>query len=176
MWLGCFVSPWRSLIPQLAIQCPPPPPPGAVPMKNPEREEKTTTPPFKLMYYSYFIITGGFFAGSLAIQTDAAHLLSDFASFCISLFALWVARRPATISMSFGYYRAGKSRETDFYVFRETSTFVVQISPTCQKTQIIEITYFDPLQYSSLVQHQRKWKRTFMQNLVLTLKTLKIMS
>ncbi|XP_072020105.1 proton-coupled zinc antiporter SLC30A2-like [Amphiura filiformis] len=51
-------------------------------------------------------VIGGYFAGSLAIMTDAAHLLSDFASFCISLFALWVARRPATIKMSFGYYRA----------------------------------------------------------------------
>ncbi|XP_054750133.2 proton-coupled zinc antiporter SLC30A2-like [Lytechinus pictus] len=39
-------------------------------------------------------------------MTDAAHLLSDFASFLISIFALWVAKRPATTRMSFGYYRA----------------------------------------------------------------------
>ena len=45
-------------------------------------------------------------ANSLAIMTDASHMLSDFASFCISLFALWVAQRPATQKMSFGYYRA----------------------------------------------------------------------
>ncbi|XP_077996580.1 proton-coupled zinc antiporter SLC30A2-like [Glandiceps talaboti] len=51
-------------------------------------------------------IIGGYFANSLAIMTDAAHLLSDFASFLISLFALWVATRPATRNMSFGYYRA----------------------------------------------------------------------
>ncbi|KAL5262669.1 hypothetical protein ACHWQZ_G008164 [Mnemiopsis leidyi] len=49
---------------------------------------------------------GGFLANSLAIMTDASHMLSDFASFLISLFALWVARRPATQKMSFGYHRA----------------------------------------------------------------------
>lgn len=49
---------------------------------------------------------GGYLANSLAIMTDASHMLSDFASFLISLFALWVARRPATQKMSFGWYRA----------------------------------------------------------------------
>lgn len=42
----------------------------------------------------------------MAIATDAAHLLTDFASFMISLFALWVATRPATKKMPFGWYRA----------------------------------------------------------------------
>lgn len=45
-------------------------------------------------------------SSSLAIATDAAHLLTDFASFMISLFALWVARRKPTQAMSFGWYRA----------------------------------------------------------------------
>ena len=49
---------------------------------------------------------GGLLANSLAIATDAAHLLTDFASFMISLFAIWMASRPATKKMSFGYYRA----------------------------------------------------------------------
>ncbi|XP_014668620.1 PREDICTED: zinc transporter 2-like [Priapulus caudatus] len=51
-------------------------------------------------------VFGGYFADSLAIMTDAAHLLTDFASFMISLFALWVASRPATKQMHWGYYRA----------------------------------------------------------------------
>eukprot|EP00057_Strongylocentrotus_purpuratus_P002271 XP_003724177.1 PREDICTED: zinc transporter 2 [Strongylocentrotus purpuratus] len=51
-------------------------------------------------------VVGGSLANSLAIMTDAAHLLSDFASFLISIFALWVSRRPATTRMSFGYHRA----------------------------------------------------------------------
>lgn len=49
---------------------------------------------------------GGYLANSLAIATDAAHLLTDFASFMISLFSIWIASRPATKRMSFGYYRA----------------------------------------------------------------------
>ncbi|XP_063824998.1 proton-coupled zinc antiporter SLC30A2-like isoform X3 [Ostrinia nubilalis] len=51
-------------------------------------------------------IVGGYISNSLAIATDAAHLLTDFASFMISLFSLWVASRPATRRMSFGWYRA----------------------------------------------------------------------
>ncbi|RWS31629.1 Zinc transporter 2-like protein [Leptotrombidium deliense] len=49
---------------------------------------------------------GGILSNSLAIATDAAHLLTDFASFMISLFSLWIATRPATKRMSFGWYRA----------------------------------------------------------------------
>lgn len=49
---------------------------------------------------------GGLLANSLAIATDAAHLLTDFASFMISLFSIWMASRPATKKMSFGYYRS----------------------------------------------------------------------
>ncbi|XP_022914999.1 proton-coupled zinc antiporter SLC30A2-like [Onthophagus taurus] len=51
-------------------------------------------------------ITGGYISGSLAIATDAAHLLTDFASFMISLFSIWMATRPATKNMPFGWYRA----------------------------------------------------------------------
>lgn len=46
-------------------------------------------------------------AHSLAILTDAAHLLTDFASIMISLFALWVSSRPPTKTMNFGWHRAG---------------------------------------------------------------------
>ena len=42
---------------------------------------------------------GGYLANSLAIATDAAHLLTDFASFMISLFSLYVASRPPTKKM-----------------------------------------------------------------------------
>ncbi|MCQ2821158.1 MAG: cation diffusion facilitator family transporter [archaeon] len=49
---------------------------------------------------------GGFISGSLAIMTDAAHLLSDFAGFLISMFALFIATRPANKSLTYGYHRA----------------------------------------------------------------------
>jgi solute carrier family 30 (zinc transporter), member 2 len=49
---------------------------------------------------------GGALAGSLAIMTDAAHLLTDFASFMISLLAIYLASLPPTKKMSFGWHRA----------------------------------------------------------------------
>ncbi|NXS14363.1 ZNT2 protein, partial [Neodrepanis coruscans] len=48
---------------------------------------------------------GGYLAHSLAIMTDAAHLLTDFASIMISLFALWVSSRSPTKTMNFGWHR-----------------------------------------------------------------------
>ncbi|KJE94718.1 cation efflux family protein [Capsaspora owczarzaki ATCC 30864] len=51
-------------------------------------------------------VVGGAISGSLAIMTDAAHMLSDFAGFMISLFALWLAQRKATDTFSFGFHRA----------------------------------------------------------------------
>ena len=49
---------------------------------------------------------GGYLANSLAIATDAAHLLTDLASFLISLFSLWLASRPASKKYNFGWHRA----------------------------------------------------------------------
>ena len=51
-------------------------------------------------------VVGGVLSNSLAIATDAAHLLTDFASFMISLFAIWMAARPKSQKMSFGWHRA----------------------------------------------------------------------
>ena len=51
-------------------------------------------------------IVGGILSNSLAIATDAAHLLTDFASFMISLFAIWMAGKPKSQKMSFGWHRA----------------------------------------------------------------------
>lgn len=51
-------------------------------------------------------VIGGFMANSLAVMTDAAHLLSDLAGFLISIFALWLAQRAPTSRLSFGFHRA----------------------------------------------------------------------
>ena len=51
-------------------------------------------------------VVGGFYAGSLSIMTDAAHLLSDVAGFLISLFAIWIGSLPASSRMSYGFQRA----------------------------------------------------------------------
>ena len=47
----------------------------------------------------------GYLAGSLAIMSDATHLLSDLAGFLISLFSLIVALKPANKDFTFGYHR-----------------------------------------------------------------------
>lgn len=49
---------------------------------------------------------GGYLSNSLAIMTDAAHLLSDFGGFMISLFALWLGTRKPSKKLSFGWHRA----------------------------------------------------------------------
>ncbi|XP_041000706.1 metal tolerance protein 1-like isoform X2 [Juglans microcarpa x Juglans regia] len=50
-------------------------------------------------------VVGGIKANSLAILTDAAHLLSDVASFAISLFSIWAAGWEATPRQSYGFFR-----------------------------------------------------------------------
>uniref|UniRef100_A0A8C9Z8N8 Probable proton-coupled zinc antiporter SLC30A3 n=1 Tax=Sander lucioperca TaxID=283035 RepID=A0A8C9Z8N8_SANLU len=49
---------------------------------------------------------GGYAARSLAIMTDAAHLLTDVGSIGISIFSLWISSRPHTHTMTFGWHRA----------------------------------------------------------------------
>lgn len=51
-------------------------------------------------------LVGGALASSLAIMTDAAHLLSDMAGFAISIVAISLAKKDANMEYSFGYHRA----------------------------------------------------------------------
>jgi cobalt-zinc-cadmium efflux system protein len=49
---------------------------------------------------------GGILTNSLALVADAGHMLSDAAALALSLFALWIAERPANPRQTYGYYRA----------------------------------------------------------------------
>jgi cobalt-zinc-cadmium efflux system protein len=49
---------------------------------------------------------GGLVSDSLALIADAGHMVSDVGSLALALGALWLARRPATAQMSFGFRRA----------------------------------------------------------------------
>uniref|UniRef100_A0A094ZEU5 Zinc transporter 2 n=2 Tax=Schistosoma TaxID=6181 RepID=A0A094ZEU5_SCHHA len=69
-------------------------------------------------------IIGGALAHSLAIMTDAAHLLTDFASFLISLLALYLASRPSTKRMSFGWHRAGNSFSISYHVYKDSQVYI----------------------------------------------------
>lgn len=55
--------------------------------------------------YMFAEIIGGFYSNSLALLADAGHMLSDVAALALSLFALWITKKPATPRQSFGYYR-----------------------------------------------------------------------
>jgi zinc transporter 2 len=48
---------------------------------------------------------GGYFSGSIAIMTDAAHLLSDVTSLVIGVVAMCMARRKPSAKMTFGWKR-----------------------------------------------------------------------
>jgi len=50
-------------------------------------------------------VVGGWMANSLALLADAGHMLSDVAALALSLFAVWIAQKPATDHRTFGYYR-----------------------------------------------------------------------
>jgi cobalt-zinc-cadmium efflux system protein len=51
-------------------------------------------------------VVGGWLTNSLALLADAGHMLSDVAALGLTLFAMWIARRPATAPRTFGHYRA----------------------------------------------------------------------
>jgi len=51
-------------------------------------------------------ITGGIWANSIAILSDAAHLVSDVAGIGVSIIALQIAQRDSTSKYSYGYHRA----------------------------------------------------------------------
>ncbi len=51
-------------------------------------------------------VIGGIWSGSLALLSDAAHVMSDVLSLLISWFAIYLSTRPATSSRTFGYHRA----------------------------------------------------------------------
>ena len=51
-------------------------------------------------------LLGGILSGSLAILTDAAHILSDILGFTISIISLKITRKPASELMTFGYHRS----------------------------------------------------------------------
>ncbi|MBA2654811.1 MAG: cation transporter [Gammaproteobacteria bacterium] len=72
----------------------------------------TTTKERPLIYaliltglFMFAEIIGGVLTGSLALISDAAHMLTDVTALIIALMAIKIGRRPADASRTFGYYR-----------------------------------------------------------------------
>ena len=74
-------------------------PPGAAPAA-------ITRAMIVTIIFMFIELIGGWFANSLALLSDGAHMLTDVGAMLLSLFALWVARKPSTPIMSYGYHRA----------------------------------------------------------------------
>jgi cobalt-zinc-cadmium efflux system protein len=56
----------------------------------------------------YFLteLVGGYLTGSLALVSDAVHMLTDIAALCLGMLTLWISTRPASSAKSYGYLRA----------------------------------------------------------------------
>jgi cobalt-zinc-cadmium efflux system protein len=52
-------------------------------------------------------VMGGFFSHSLALLSDAGHVLTDAIAIAFAWFAAWRARRPADARNTYGYHRTG---------------------------------------------------------------------
>ena len=55
--------------------------------------------------YFFAELIAGFLTNSLALLSDAGHMLSDVGAMTLSLFAFRVARRPATHQSTYGFHR-----------------------------------------------------------------------
>lgn len=55
----------------------------------------------------YFVaeVVGGLLTNSLALLSDAGHMLSDIAALALGVFASLMTRRPVTLKRTYGYYR-----------------------------------------------------------------------
>ncbi|XP_067275324.1 zinc transporter 4 [Pseudorasbora parva] len=60
-----------------------------------------------VLYFLFMIgeLIGGYVANSLAIMTDALHMLTDLIGIVVSLLALWLSAKPPTYRFTFGLHR-----------------------------------------------------------------------
>lgn len=77
------------------------------------KHTKINLPQQKILLISFLMVTGymfvefigGFYTGSLALISDAGHMLSDSISLFLSFMAIWFAEKPATETKTYGYKR-----------------------------------------------------------------------
>jgi len=50
-------------------------------------------------------VVGGILTNSLALLADAGHMVSDVGALGLSMFAIWIAMRPATATKTYGFHR-----------------------------------------------------------------------
>ncbi|KAK3505713.1 hypothetical protein QTP70_020473, partial [Hemibagrus guttatus] len=102
------LNPIENLLRELKIRVSQQQPQNITALEEICREEWAKLPATPAISFWMIVLTGGYFAGSLAVMTDAPHLLVDFTSFIISLCSLWLSSRPATQTLSYGWHRADR--------------------------------------------------------------------
>jgi len=77
------------------------------PTANQQKNKKLLITVLSLTLFFFFVeVIGGIWTNSLALLSDAGHMLSDIAALGLSLFAIWISCRPAHKKKTFGYFRA----------------------------------------------------------------------
>jgi len=71
-----------------------------------EDQKKLQRAVYFALFFMFVEIFGGVYASSLAIITDAAHMLSDVGGFIVSLFALKLTAQAATAEYTYGFKQA----------------------------------------------------------------------
>ncbi|XP_053451364.1 probable proton-coupled zinc antiporter SLC30A4 isoform X1 [Nycticebus coucang] len=71
------------------------------------RKVKTRLTIAAVLYLIFMIgeLVGGYIANSLAIMTDALHMLTDLSAILLTLFALWLSSKSPTKRFTFGFHR-----------------------------------------------------------------------
>ncbi|XP_055991355.1 probable proton-coupled zinc antiporter SLC30A4 [Sorex fumeus] len=72
-----------------------------------QRRVKTRLTVAALLYLLFMIgeLVGGYIANSLAIMTDALHMLTDLSAIILTLLALWLSSKSPTKRFTFGFHR-----------------------------------------------------------------------
>lgn len=84
----------------------------------------------------YLLLSGGYVSNSLAIMTDAVHMLADVVGILFSLLALWLSTKPPTKRFTFGLHRLGEIKRrlrTSLLRFLFLSTSVVCDANGCMR-------------------------------------------
>lgn len=80
-----------------------------------------------------YVPPGGYLSNSLAIMTDALHILADLVGILFSLLALWLSTKPPTKNFTFGLHRLGQ--KPDFFPFLQARCVLCEAAPSADKSR-----------------------------------------
>ncbi|XP_036156317.1 zinc transporter 4 isoform X8 [Myotis myotis] len=72
-----------------------------------QRKVKTRLAIAAVLYLLFMVgeLVGGYIANSLAVMTDALHMLTDLSAIILTLLALWLSSKSPTKRFTFGFHR-----------------------------------------------------------------------